>query len=275
MRMLSADALVLASPVYKGSYCGLFKHLLDLLDPLVAGRQAGAARRHRRRAAACAGDRAPAAAAPRLLRGADARDRHLRRRLGLRRRRRRPRPAAIERLDRAVGQFAPFLTQAAGIGGRRDAPVALRGLITEYASAGDHSCPKHRSSSPTGSRTSRAASSSATSSSAPAGTSTTTASWRRSPRRAGFDYALSQIRFTAGYGADNQHESVAFSHALAAATEKLTVIAALLARAVEPGAGGEADRDDQPPDRRAHRGQRGQRLVPRRVRGDRRALARP
>ncbi len=24
----------------------------------------------------------------------------------------------------------------------------------------------------------------------------------------GFDYALSQIRFTAGYGADNQHESV-------------------------------------------------------------------
>lgn len=46
--------------------------------------------------------------------------------------------------------------------------------------------------------------------------------------RAGFDYALSQIRFTAGYGADNQHESVSFSHALAAATERLTVIAALL-----------------------------------------------
>ena len=44
----------------------------------------------------------------------------------------------------------------------------------------------------------------------------------------GFDYALSQIRFTAGYGADNQHESVSFSHALAAATEQLTVIAALL-----------------------------------------------
>ena len=34
----------------------------------------------------------------------------------------------------------------------------------------------------------------------------------------GFDCALSQIRFTAGYGADNQHESVAFSHALLAAT---------------------------------------------------------
>ncbi|MCD2177923.1 dimethylsulfone monooxygenase SfnG [Rhizobium sp. C1] len=46
--------------------------------------------------------------------------------------------------------------------------------------------------------------------------------------RSGFDYALSQIRFTAGYGADNQHESVAFSHALLAATEKLRVIAAVL-----------------------------------------------
>ncbi|MET0312898.1 MAG: dimethylsulfone monooxygenase SfnG [Hansschlegelia sp.] len=46
--------------------------------------------------------------------------------------------------------------------------------------------------------------------------------------KAGFDYALSQIRFTAGYGAEFQHESVSFSHALAAATEKLTVIAALL-----------------------------------------------
>jgi FMNH2-dependent dimethyl sulfone monooxygenase len=44
----------------------------------------------------------------------------------------------------------------------------------------------------------------------------------------GFDYALSQIRFTAGYGAEFQHESVAFSHALIAATERLNVIAALL-----------------------------------------------
>jgi dimethylsulfone monooxygenase len=45
---------------------------------------------------------------------------------------------------------------------------------------------------------------------------------------AGFDYALTQIRFTAGYGAEYQHESVAFSHALLAATEKLKVIAAVL-----------------------------------------------
>jgi FMNH2-dependent dimethyl sulfone monooxygenase len=46
--------------------------------------------------------------------------------------------------------------------------------------------------------------------------------------KAGFEYALSQIRFTAGYGAENQHESVTISHALLAATEKLKVIAAIL-----------------------------------------------
>ena len=46
--------------------------------------------------------------------------------------------------------------------------------------------------------------------------------------RNGFEYALSQIRFTAGYGAEYQHESVAISHALLAATDKLRVIAAIL-----------------------------------------------
>ncbi|MDX8481947.1 dimethyl sulfone monooxygenase SfnG [Mesorhizobium sp. VK24D] len=46
--------------------------------------------------------------------------------------------------------------------------------------------------------------------------------------RAGFDYALSQIRFTAGYGAEEQHESVSFSHDLLAATKTLKVIAAIL-----------------------------------------------
>ncbi|SDC15447.1 dimethylsulfone monooxygenase SfnG [Acinetobacter boissieri] len=44
----------------------------------------------------------------------------------------------------------------------------------------------------------------------------------------GFDYALTQIRFTAGYGAENQHESVSFSHALLAKTTHLKVIAAVL-----------------------------------------------
>jgi FMNH2-dependent dimethyl sulfone monooxygenase len=50
----------------------------------------------------------------------------------------------------------------------------------------------------------------------------------RIAERSGFDYALSQIRFTAGYGAEYQHESVSFSHALLAATKKLKVIAAIL-----------------------------------------------
>ena len=44
----------------------------------------------------------------------------------------------------------------------------------------------------------------------------------------GFDYALSQIRFTAGYGAEFQHESISFSQGLLAATKKLKVIAAVL-----------------------------------------------
>jgi len=44
----------------------------------------------------------------------------------------------------------------------------------------------------------------------------------------GFDYALSQIRFTAGYGAEFQHEPVTFSQALLEATDRLKVIAALL-----------------------------------------------
>lgn len=44
----------------------------------------------------------------------------------------------------------------------------------------------------------------------------------------GFDYALSQIRFTAGYGAEYQHEPVTFSQALLASTERLKLIAAIL-----------------------------------------------
>lgn len=50
----------------------------------------------------------------------------------------------------------------------------------------------------------------------------------RIAEQAGFDYALTQIRFAAGHGVENQHESVAFSHALLARTEKLRVIAAIL-----------------------------------------------
>ena len=32
-KIISADALVVGSPVYKGSYSGLFKHVFDLIDP--------------------------------------------------------------------------------------------------------------------------------------------------------------------------------------------------------------------------------------------------
>lgn len=32
-RLVGADALIVATPIYKGSYPGLFKHLIDLLDP--------------------------------------------------------------------------------------------------------------------------------------------------------------------------------------------------------------------------------------------------
>lgn len=46
--------------------------------------------------------------------------------------------------------------------------------------------------------------------------------------KSGFEYALTQIRFTAGYNAENQHESVSFSHGILAKTEKLKVIAAIL-----------------------------------------------
>lgn len=45
---------------------------------------------------------------------------------------------------------------------------------------------------------------------------------------AGFSYGLSQIRFSAGYGAESQHEPVVFSQALLAATTRLKLIAALL-----------------------------------------------
>ncbi|WP_425606949.1 dimethylsulfone monooxygenase SfnG [Ornithinimicrobium faecis] len=45
--------------------------------------------------------------------------------------------------------------------------------------------------------------------------------------RVGFDYALTQVRYLASYGADAQHESVSFSLGLLAATERLKVIAAV------------------------------------------------
>lgn len=52
--------------------------------------------------------------------------------------------------------------------------------------------------------------------------------YARTAEKVGFEYALSQIRFMAGYGADNQHEPVTFSQALLHSTQRLKLIAALL-----------------------------------------------
>jgi FMNH2-dependent dimethyl sulfone monooxygenase len=49
----------------------------------------------------------------------------------------------------------------------------------------------------------------------------------RIAERSGFEYALSQVRYMASYGAEYQHESTSISLALALATEKLKVIAAI------------------------------------------------
>jgi FMNH2-dependent dimethyl sulfone monooxygenase len=51
----------------------------------------------------------------------------------------------------------------------------------------------------------------------------------------GFDYALSQVRYMASYGAAYQHESTSFSLALMLATERLKVIAAVHPGLWQPG----------------------------------------
>jgi FMNH2-dependent dimethyl sulfone monooxygenase len=51
----------------------------------------------------------------------------------------------------------------------------------------------------------------------------------------GFDYALSQVRYMASYGAEYQHESTSFSLALLLATQRLKVIAAVHPGLWHPG----------------------------------------
>lgn len=106
--ILEADALVLASPVYKGSYGGLFKHLLDLLDPLaLVGKPVllaatGGGSRH---ALVIEHQLRPLLGffeAQTLATGVYASDTDFRDGQIVS-------EALIERLDRAVGQFAPFL----------------------------------------------------------------------------------------------------------------------------------------------------------------------
>ncbi|MBB1493138.1 FMN reductase [Paracoccus sp. MC1854] len=111
--ILTADALVVGTPVYKGSFTGLFKHLIDLIDPAaLAGKPVlltatGGGDRH---ALVIEHQMRPlfgffeAASLPTgvYASGGEFRD-------GL--------PASdalLARLDRAVGQFAPWLLHAEG-----------------------------------------------------------------------------------------------------------------------------------------------------------------
>src|SRR3954470_19629139 len=57
----------------------------------------------------------------------------------------------------------------------------------------------------------------------------------RLAERNGFEYALSQVRYMASYGAEYQHESTGFSLALLLATERLKVIAAVHPGLWHPG----------------------------------------
>lgn len=57
----------------------------------------------------------------------------------------------------------------------------------------------------------------------------------RLAENAGFDYALTQVRYTASYGAEFQHESTSFSLALLLATQRLKVIAAVHPGLWQPG----------------------------------------
>lgn len=51
----------------------------------------------------------------------------------------------------------------------------------------------------------------------------------------GFDYALTQVRFMGSYGAEYQHESMMFTAALLANTDRLTIITGVLPGLVHPG----------------------------------------
>ncbi|PZR00131.1 MAG: FMN reductase [Cereibacter sphaeroides] len=107
--ILSAEALVVATPVYKGAYGGLFKHLFDLIDP-----------------AALADKPVLLAATGGGARHALVIEHQLRPLFGFFEARTLPTgvyaagsdftegqptaPALLARLDRAVGQFAPLLS---------------------------------------------------------------------------------------------------------------------------------------------------------------------
>ncbi|MEI9425901.1 FMN reductase [Mesorhizobium sp. Cs1299R1N1] len=107
-RLLHAEALVVASPVYKGSYTGLFKHLIDLMEPTAFNGKPVLL------AATGGGDRHALVIehqlrplfgffeARTLATGIYASERDFADPTSIS-------PALAERLERAIGQFAPYL----------------------------------------------------------------------------------------------------------------------------------------------------------------------
>ena len=83
----TADALIVGSPVYKGAYTGLFKHLFDFVEPEALAGKPVILDRDRRRPAPRADRGALASPAVRLLHRAQRADRRLRQRRRLPRRR--------------------------------------------------------------------------------------------------------------------------------------------------------------------------------------------
>ncbi len=95
----------------------------------------------------------------------------------------------------------------------------------------------------------------------------------RLAERAGFDYALSQVRYTASYGAEYQHEFDQLQPRAAAGHRAAQAHRRGPPRPVAPRGAGQVGGHRGPPVRRPGRGERGVRLVQGRVPPARRAVA--
>lgn len=108
--ILSGDALVVGSPIYKGSYTGLLKHLFDRIDPAaLQGRPVllmatGGGNRHALMVEHQLRPLLGFFEAQTLATGVYAADRDFLDGLPAS-------PALLARLERSLGQFAPFLAQ--------------------------------------------------------------------------------------------------------------------------------------------------------------------